>query len=59
MEKINITWHPVYNYSDITHYTVYAWVGHKLLGEVIGTRQTAATERAAKRIAREMRIKWA
>ena len=53
--KVNVRWHTVYYPEGVTGFTVYAWVGHPLLGEVVGTRQYVTTEYAAKKLVKQMR----
>ena len=50
-----VRWHPQWEDGKIVRYSVYAWDGHPLLGEIRGTRQYASTEREIKKIARDMR----
>ncbi len=56
---VNVRWHSQWdcNKGTIAGYTIYAWLCHPLLGEVLGSRQYADTEKEAKSIARGMRTR--
>lgn len=54
-------WKPHPTKPIITGYLVYAWIGHKLLGEVRGTRRTFKSKKAADKYAKSLRAmvkKW-
>lgn len=59
MPYVQVRWHPQYQHSTVIGYTVYAYIGHPLFGEIRGTRQYPTTERQAKQLARQMRAQYA
>ena len=57
--KVNVRWNVQYkNGNEIAGYVIYAWIAHPLLAEILNTRQYADTEYQAKKIAREMRLRF-
>ena len=58
-QKVNVKWREQYIKQPSgefkTRYTVYLWIGHPLLGEVRGTRETFATKSAAQKRATFLR----
>ena len=59
MNFVKARWNPVYipcaTHRIIAGYNVYAYVGHPLLGEVMGTHHFVKTKAEAMKIAKELR----
>ena len=47
---------PDAHHPQITGYRVWAYIGHPLLGEILGTASIVKTKREAQQIARNMRL---
>lgn len=60
MNKVNVRLSPVYTpcatHTIIRGYNVWAWIGHVLLGEVLGTRSFHETKAAALKQVKRLRL---